>query len=95
MSFEKVKAFFAAHGMAERIREFDVSSATVELAAAALRCDSCRIAKTLAFLAGERTILIVAAGDARIDNRKYRERFGVKAKMIPPAEVETLSLIHI
>lgn len=89
MSFEKVKAFFAAHGMAERIREFDVSSATVELAAAALRCDSCRIAKTLAFLAGERTILIVAAGDARIDNRKYRERFGVKAKMIPPAEVET------
>ena len=89
MSLEKVKAFFAAHGMAERIREFDVSSATVELAAAALHCEPRRIAKTLGFLTGERTILIVAAGDARIDNRKYRERFGVKAKMIPPELVET------
>ena len=88
MSLEKVKAFFAARGMAERVREFDVSSATVELAAAALHCEPCRIAKTLAFQAGERTILIVAAGDARIDNRKYREQFGVKAKMIPPEEVE-------
>lgn len=89
MSLEKARAHLAAFGMAERIREFDVSSATVELAAAALHCAPCRIAKTLAFQSGEKTILIVAAGDARIDNRKYREQFGVKAKMIPPAEVET------
>lgn len=88
MSLDKVKAFFADCGMADRIREFAVSSATVELAASALHCAPCRIAKTLAFLAGEQTILIVAAGDARIDNRKYRETFGVKAKMIPPADVE-------
>ena len=71
MSIEKVRAFMKELGYAHRIQEFSVSSATVELAAAALGCEGCRIAKTLSFAIGERTILVVAAGDARIDNPKY------------------------
>lgn len=89
MAIEKVKAFFAQYGMEDRVREFDVSSATVELAAQALGCEPCRIAKTLSFMA-DGPILIVAAGDARIDNPKYKARFGTKAKMLTPGEVETL-----
>lgn len=76
--------------MEERIQEFDVSSATVELAAAALHCEPQRIAKTLSFMAGERAVLIVAAGDTKIDNAKYKAKFGKKAKMLTPEEVETL-----
>ena len=83
MSLERVKEFVAQHGMEDRIQEFDVSSATVELAAAALHCESARIAKTLSFLVNGGGILIVAAGDARIDNQKYKAQFGVKARMIP------------
>ncbi len=90
MAIEKVRAFFAQYGLANRIREFDVSSATVELAAAALGCEPCRIAKTLSFQQNGRPILIVAAGDARIDNPKYKARFGEKARMLTPAETETL-----
>ena len=90
MAIEKVKAYFAQFGMEDRVREFDVSSATVELAAQALGCEPCRIAKTLSFLAEGRPVLIVAAGDARIDNPKYKARFGVKAKMLTPEEAETL-----
>ena len=82
MSIEKVRAFMNARGMAERILEFPVSSATVDLAAAALGCEPCRIAKTLAFAIGARTVLVVAAGDARIDNAKYKSFFGAKAKML-------------
>ena len=89
MAIEKVKAFFAQYGMEGRVREFDVSSATVELAALALGCEPCRIAKTLSFMA-DGPILIVAAGDARIDNPKYKAQFGTKAKMLTPGEVETL-----
>ena len=89
MAIEKVKAFFAQYGMEGRVREFDVSSATVELAAQALGCEPCRIAKTLSFMA-DGPILIVAAGDARIDNPKYKAQFGTKAKMLTPGEVETL-----
>ena len=89
MSIERVRAYFETKGMADRIREFPVSSATVELAALALGCEGARIAKTLSFSLGERTLLIVAAGDAKIDNRKYKERFGGKAKMLPFEEVET------
>ena len=74
--------------MEERILEFDVSSATVELAAKALNCDGCRIAKTLSFRAGEKCILIVAAGDARIDNAKYKAQFQAKAKMLSHEEAE-------
>ena len=91
MSIEKVKAFFAGFGMEDRILEFPVSSATVELAAKALNCQPGRIAKTLSFLVADKPILVVAAGDARIDNPKFKAVFGMKAKM-PTAE-EVLELV--
>lgn len=75
--------------MEDRILEFPVSSATVELAAEALHCEPCRIAKTLSFLVGEDPILIVAAGDTKIDNPKYKGQFGTKAKMLTPEQAET------
>ena len=90
MAIEKVKAFFRQHGMENRVQEFEVSSATVELAAEALHCEPCRIAKTLSFMVGGNPVLIVAAGDAKIDNPKYKAQFGAKAKMLTPAEVETM-----
>lgn len=86
MSIEKVKAYFAEYGMEDRILEFPVSSATVELAAQALNCEPKRIAKTLSFRVGDQAILVVAAGDARVDNAKYKNRFGVKAKMLSHEE---------
>ena len=82
MSIEKVKAYFAAFGMEDRILEFPVSSATVELAAQALGCEGKRIVKTLSFGVNGKAILICAAGDAKVDNAKYKARFGVKAKML-------------
>ena len=82
MSIEKVKAYFDQYGMLERVMEFPVSSATVELAARALNCAPQRIAKTLSFLVQEKPILIVAAGDAKIDNAKYKAFFHSKAKML-------------
>ena len=69
MAIERVKAYFAAQGMADRVLEFDVSSATVELAAQALGCAPCRIAKSLTFKQGDGAVMIVAAGDARVDNK--------------------------
>ncbi len=87
MSIERVREYFRSCGIEDRIREFDVSSATVALAAEALGCEGARIAKTLSFAIGERTVLIVAAGDARIDNHKYKEKFGAKAKMLAYEEV--------
>ena len=90
MSIERVKAYFRELGIEDRVREFDVSSATVELAAAALRCEPQRIAKTLSFLADGHGVLVVAAGDARIDNHKYKAQFGTKVKMLSPQEVEDL-----
>ncbi len=90
MSIEKVTAFFKGFGIEERIQEFDVSSATVELAAEALHCAPQRIAKTLSFLVDGQAALIVAAGDARIDNPKYKAQFGTKAKMLSPDQVEEL-----
>ena len=90
MAIEAVKAFFSTYGLEDRVKEFDVSSATVELAAQALGCEPCRIAKTLSFLADGQAILVVAAGDAKIDNAKYKAQFGVKAKMLTPPEVEAL-----
>jgi prolyl-tRNA editing enzyme YbaK/EbsC (Cys-tRNA(Pro) deacylase) len=83
MSIEKVKQYLAERGADQRIREFSVSSATVELAAEALGCEPCRIAKSLAFLVDGKPVLVVAAGDARIDNRRFKDTFGVKATMIP------------
>lgn len=88
MSIERVRAFLREKGMEDRILEFDVSSATVGLAAEALHCEPCRIAKTLSFRAGDTCILIVAAGDARIDNPKYKARFQAKAKMLSREEAE-------
>lgn len=82
MSIEKVRAYFAVFDMEKRILEFPVSSATVELAAQALGCDGCRIVKTLSFDVNGSAILICAAGDTKVDNAKYRARFGVKAKML-------------
>jgi prolyl-tRNA editing enzyme YbaK/EbsC (Cys-tRNA(Pro) deacylase) len=90
MAIEKVREYFSAYGIADRIREFEVSSATVALAAEALGCEGCRIAKSLSFMLNERPILIIAAGDAKVDNRKYRDFFGAKAKMLAYEEVETL-----
>ncbi|MCI5529627.1 MAG: YbaK/EbsC family protein [Blautia sp.] len=90
MSIEKVKAYFKNFGMEDRVMEFDVSSATVELAAQALNCEPQRIAKTLSFLVDGHAVLIVAAGDARIDNHKYKEQFGKKAKMLSTDEVVEL-----
>lgn len=90
MAIEEVRKYFAGLGIENRIREFEVSSATVELAAAALDTAPERIAKTLSFIAGNTCILVVTAGDARIDNRKYRETFGVKAKMPAPDDVPAL-----
>lgn len=88
MAIEKVKEYLKQWNADDRIKEFQVSSATVELAAQALKCEGRRIAKTLSFDTGDACILIVTAGDAKIDNAKYKARFGLKAKMLPAAEVE-------
>ena len=90
MSVDKVKKYFAGYGMESRVLEFDVSSATVELAAAALNCEPGRIAKTLSFLVGDQPILIVSAGDVKIDNAKYKATFGKKAKMLTQEQVTEL-----
>ena len=90
MSIEKVRAYFRSVGMEDRIMEFPVSSATVELAAQALGCEPCRIAKTLSFSVNGNPILIVTAGDTKIDNPKYKAQFGAKAKMLTPDEAVTL-----
>ena len=90
MAIERVRAYLRQFGVEERIREFSASSATVELAAAALGCEPKRIAKTLSFLLDGRAILIVTAGDARIDNAKYKARFSAKAKMLTPEQAETM-----
>ena len=90
MSIEKGRAYFRQFGMEDRVREFTVSSATVELAALALGVEGARIAKTLSFKSGDGCILILAAGDARIDNHKFKEKFHMKAKMLTPDEVLSL-----
>ncbi len=90
MSVENVKAYFKKYGIEEKIQEFEVSSATVELAAAALSCEPARIAKTLSFKVEDHAVLVVAAGDARIDNKKYKAQFAAKAKMLSPDEVQTM-----
>ena len=90
MSIEKVRNYFKEKGIADRIQEFEVSSATVALAAKALHCEESRIAKTLSFHIGEKVVLIVTAGDVKIDNAKYKAQFGTKAKMLSYDEAETL-----
>lgn len=90
MAIEKVKEYFRQYDMENRVQEFQVSSATVELAAEALHCEPCRIAKTLSFLVNGQAVLIVMAGDAKIDNAKFKAHFKTKAKMLTPDEVERL-----
>ena len=90
MAIERVREYFKGFGMEERVIEFATSSATVELAAQAAGCEPCRIAKTLSFMLESGAILIVAAGDAKIDNAKYKAKFATKAKMLTFDEVETI-----
>lgn len=90
MSFDKVKQYFESEGAGDKVLWLEHSSATVELAAEAVGCEPARIAKTLSFLVGEQPILIVTAGDVKVDNKKYKELFHTKAKMIPGEQVEEL-----
>lgn len=90
MAIEKVKQFFKTYGIDNKIKEFEVSSATVELAAKALNCEPCRIAKSLTFMVKEQPVLIVTAGDVKIDNQKFKAEFETKAKMLTFDEVESL-----
>lgn len=90
MSIEKVRAYFQGFGIADRIMEFPVSSATVELAAQALGVEGARIAKSMSFKIGEEPIIIVMAGDARVDNAKYKAQFHTKAKMLTHEEAHVL-----
>lgn len=90
MSIEKVRAYFRDRNLEDRVMEFDVSSATVELAAQALNVKGQRIAKTLSFHVEDHVVLIVTAGDAKIANPKYKAQFHVKAKMLSFDEAEQL-----
>ena len=88
MSIEKGREYFRQFGMEDRVREFEVSSATVELAAQALGVEGARIAKTLSFMVGEQPVLILMAGDVKVDNPKYKAVFHTKAKMMTPEQLE-------
>ncbi len=90
MAIEPVREYFKELNIDDRILEFEVSSATVELAAQAVGVEGARIAKTLSFHQGDKCILIVAAGDAKIDNRKFKDQFGMKARMLSADEAEAL-----
>ena len=90
MSMDKAREHLSRHALDARIIEFDVSSATVALAAQALSCEEARIAKTLSFERGDGALLVVAAGDARVDNAKFKQRFGMKARMLSADRVEEL-----
>ena len=90
MAIERVREYFKQFGMDDKILEFEVSSATVELAAIALGCEPKKIAKSLSFSVEKETIIIVCAGDARIDNPKYKAQFGTKAKMLAFEDAERL-----
>lgn len=90
MAIERVKEYFKQYGMEERIIELSESSATVELAAQALHCEPERIAKSLSFMVNEKPILVICAGDVRVDNAKYKAQFGTKAKMLSAGEAQTL-----
>ena len=88
MSIEKGREYFRQFGMEDRVREFEVSSATVELAAQALGVEGARIAKTLSFMVGEQPVLILMAGNVKVDNPKYKAVFHTKAKMMTPEQLE-------
>ena len=90
MAFEKAYAFLSDRGYAERVQTFDVSSATVELAAAALATEPARIAKSLTFLDQDRAIMVVCAGDVKVNSGKFKQKFGVKARMLTREQVHDL-----
>lgn len=90
MAIEKVIEYFRSLGAEDKIKQFDVSSATVELAAQALGCEGARIAKTMSFLVDGHAVLVVTAGDMRIDNAKFKAFFHTKAKMLSPEQVDEL-----
>ena len=90
MAFEKAYAFLSDRGYADRVQTFDVSSATVELAAAALATEPARIAKSLTFLDQDRAIMVVCAGDGKVNSGKFKQKFGVKARMLPREQVHDL-----
>jgi prolyl-tRNA editing enzyme YbaK/EbsC (Cys-tRNA(Pro) deacylase) len=90
MSIETARAHFRMYGIEDRVLEFDVSSATVELASRALRVDCARISKTLSLKTDKGCMLIVCAGDARIDNHKFKDHFSLKPKMLAPEEVNEM-----
>ena len=92
MSIEKVKQYFKQFSLENRIKEFNVSSATVELAAKALSCEPCRIAKSLSFkIADNKAVIVVAAGDVRVDNKKFKSFFQKKLKMLSGNEVKNFT----
>ncbi len=90
MAIERVREYFRARGVEHRIREYETSAATVELAAQAAGCEPARIAKTLSFFVEGRVVLVVLAGDTKIDNKKFKAAFGVKPKMLKAEEAEPL-----
>lgn len=91
MAIDRVREYFRQFGIEDRIIEFDVSSATVELAAQALNCEGKRIGKSLSFQTSDSVVIILTAGDARIDNSKYKKYFGIKAKMLSFEDAERLT----
>ena len=91
MTIEQIKEHLTQCGLGDRVYEFDVSSATVELAAQALGCEPCRIAKTMSFLVEDHPVLVVLAGDARVDNAKFKAFFHQKAKMLSHEQVAELT----
>lgn len=90
MSLVRAKEYLKKYNLENDILEFDISSATVELAAKAIGCEAREIAKTLSFIVNDSAILVVAAGDVKVDNNKFKQEFGVKAKMIDKEQVESL-----
>ena len=90
MAFDRAKAYLDEKGFGDRVKEFEVSSATVELAAIAVGTEPARIAKSLTFLVEEKPVMIICAGDVKIDNSKYKGMFHTKAKMLTPQQVETM-----
>lgn len=90
MSFENVKSYMTNFGYENKMMQFEVSSATVELAAEAVGCEPAHIAKSLTFMVGEKVVMIVCAGDTKIDNSKYKSTFSCKAKMLSFDEVDAL-----
>ena len=87
MAIKEVRIFLKSYGKDKDIREFDSSSAIVELAAEALDVEPARVAKSLTFKNNEKCIMVVTAGDKKVDNRKFKDEFGIKAKMLSPDEV--------